>query len=323
VIGGAGFVGTNLCRNLSLKKYKFEIVDLKPSKQFPENSKIADIRDIESLRAAISGDVVIHLAAVHRDDIRDKVEYQNTNVQGTMNVIRICEEREIKKVIFTSSVAVYGFAPFDTDESGDINPFNDYGRTKAEAEEKLCQWQLKNHTSLSIIRPTVIFGPGNRGNVFNLLEQIAMGNFVMIGRGDNKKSLAFIDNVVAFIEAAIHREEVFELHNYVDVPNLTMEELVLHAQNRLTGKKTLKIRMPYWLGLSVGYVCDLLAAVLRKKLKISSIRVRKFASNTAFQMKNINHIEFSRPSTLIEGLNKTIDCEFINPRSDQQIFFTE
>ena len=76
VIGGSGFVGTNLCLRLSLKQQDFEIIDLKMSNQFPEKCKIADVRDAETLRNTITGDVVVNLAAVHRDDVRDKSEYQ-------------------------------------------------------------------------------------------------------------------------------------------------------------------------------------------------------------------------------------------------------
>ena len=66
------------------------------------------MRDADSLREAITGDVVVNLAAVHRDDVRDKSEYQRTNVDGTENVALVCSEKGIKKIIFTSTVAVYG-----------------------------------------------------------------------------------------------------------------------------------------------------------------------------------------------------------------------
>ena len=82
IIGGSGFVGTNLSRKLALKQQDFEIIDIRESNQFPEKCKIADVRDIQSLRRAITGDVVINLAAVHRDDVRDKSEYKKTNVDG-------------------------------------------------------------------------------------------------------------------------------------------------------------------------------------------------------------------------------------------------
>jgi nucleoside-diphosphate-sugar epimerase len=82
IIGGSGFVGTNLCRNLSLRKQNFEIIDLKKSKSFPGKSKIADVRNFKSLLKAITGDLIVNLAAVHTDNIRDKKAYKETNVDG-------------------------------------------------------------------------------------------------------------------------------------------------------------------------------------------------------------------------------------------------
>ena len=73
--------------------------------------------------------------------MRDKYEYQKTNVDGNVNIATVCSEKGINKIVFTSTVAVYGFAKPGTDESGVINPFNEYGRTKFEAEEKLRKWQ--------------------------------------------------------------------------------------------------------------------------------------------------------------------------------------
>jgi len=107
VIGGSGFVGTNLCRQLSLKQQDFEIIDLKMSNQFPDKCKIGDVREVETLRNTITGDVVVNLAAVHRDDVRDKSEYQSTNVDGAENVALVCEEKGVDKIVFTSTVAVY------------------------------------------------------------------------------------------------------------------------------------------------------------------------------------------------------------------------
>ena len=70
----------------------------------------------------------------------------------------MCKEKAINKIIFTSTVAVYGFAGAGTDESGEIKPFNEYGRSKFEAEEIFRGWQKGQNSSLIIVRPTVIFG---------------------------------------------------------------------------------------------------------------------------------------------------------------------
>ena len=249
VIGGSGFVGTKLCQQLSAKQQDFEIIDLMVSNQFPDKCKVADVRDIDSLCNSISGDVVVNLAAVHRDDVKDKSDYKRTNVDGAENIATVCSKKGIQKIIFTSSVAVYGFAAPGTNENGGINPFNEYGKTKFAAEEKLRSWCACGNNSLIIVRPTVIFGEGNRGNVFNLLNQIASGKFLMVGHGENKKSMAYIGNVVAFLETCISTNQKYGIYNYVDTPDLTMNELVSQVRSKLRGVEGVGFRLPYWLGI--------------------------------------------------------------------------
>lgn len=323
VIGGSGFVGTNLCRQLAIKQQDFEIVDLKISNQFPDKCKIADVRDADTLRKSITGDVVVNLAAVHRDDVRDKSEYQRTNVVGAENIVAVCDELNIRKIVFTSSVAVYGFAEPATDEAGKINPFNEYGRTKFEAEKKFRAWQLDCEKSLIIVRPTVIFGEGNRGNVFNLFNQIASNKFMMIGSGENRKSMAYVGNITAFLEACIKTQQKFGIYNYVDTPDLTMNQLVEKVRYTLKGKTGVGVRLPYWLGLLIGYFADGMAKVTRKNFPISSIRVKKFGSSTNFLSAKSNLDQFAPPFELLEGIERTLQSEFISPDSDREIFFTE
>ena len=323
VIGGSGFVGTNLCRQFSMKQQDFEIIDLKMSNQFPEKCKVADVRDVNSLRETITGDVVVNLAAVHRDDVRDKSEYQRTNVDGAENVALVCVEKGINKIVFTSTVAVYGFAEPGTDENGTINPFNEYGRTKFEAEEKLRKWHAKGENSLIIVRPTVIFGEGNRGNVFNLLNQIASGKFLMVGKGENKKSMAYIGNIVAFLEACVATEQKYGVYNYIDTPDLTMNELVSQVRAKLKGKTGVGPRLPYWLGLLLGYTADLIAKISGRNLPVSSIRVRKFASSTEFKSAKSNLNNFVAPFRLSDGVERTLLSEFIDPDLNREIFYTE
>lgn len=322
VIGGSGFVGTNFCSQLALKQQEFEIIDIKMSNQFPEKCKIADVREIDSLRANITGDVVVNLAAVHRDDIRDTSAYYKTNVDGAANVALVCSENGIKKIIFTSTVAVYGFAEPGTDESGPINPFNEYGRTKFLAEEKLRSWYNGVDNSLIIIRPTVIFGEGNRGNVFNLLNQIAKGKFFMVGGGTNKKSMAYVGNIVAFLETCVATNQQYGVYNYVDTPDLTMNELVSMVRHKLKNKEGVGFRVPYWLGMFLGYVADGVAKISGRTLPVSSIRVKKFTETTKFESKKILD-DFEAPYSLTAGIDKTLVSEFISPDPKREIFYTE
>jgi nucleoside-diphosphate-sugar epimerase len=227
-----------------------------------------------------------------------------------------------KKIIFTSSVAVYGFAPLGTDETGKINYFNDYGRTKWYAEEKYRQWLVSDsENSLTIIRPTVIFGEQNRGNVYNLLRQIAGGKFPMVGKGTNVKSMAYVENMSAFIEYNLNNSSGEHLFNYIDKPDFDMNILVTEV-NKILGKSVKLFHWPYWLGYFGGLCFDVLAFTLRKKLPISSIRVKKFCSNSMFEAANIKKTNFKAPVTLNDGLRNTIKYEFID-KTDDQVFYTE
>ena len=111
IIGGSGFVGTSLVRRLFELQRDFSIGDLQTSQAFPDRGGVLDIRIKEDLRTELIGDIVVNLAAVHRDDITDPDEYHSTNVEGARVLCEVCEEKSINKIVFTSSVAVYGFAP--------------------------------------------------------------------------------------------------------------------------------------------------------------------------------------------------------------------
>lgn len=323
VIGGSGFVGTNLCRQLSVEQKDFEIIDLKMSHQFPEKFKFGDVRDPDTLRKSVTGNVVVNLAAVHRDNVRDNSEYTRTNVEGAKNVADVCQEKGIKKIVFTSTVAVYGFAEPGTDENGAINPFNEYGRTKFEAEEILRKWHSQSDNKLIIIRPTVIFGEGNRGNVFNLMNQISSGKFLMVGKGKNKKSMAYIGNVAAFLKACIETDNNYGIYNYVDTPDLTMNELVARVKSGLKGKNGVGFRLPYSLGVIIGLMADVISFLLRKNLPISLLRVKKFTTPSEFKSAKYDLNGFVAPYTLCEAIDRTLHSEFINPDEKREIFYTE
>lgn len=323
VIGGSGFVGTNFCQRLFEKGLDFEILDVKRSNRFPAQSKIADVRDVSSLRQAMSGDVVVNLAAVHRDDIWDKSEYYTTNVEGAKNVAKICTEKEITKIIFTSSVAVYGHTTYETSEDGATNPFNEYGKTKLLAENELREWNNARANSLIIVRPTVIFGEGNRGNVYNLLRQIATDRFVMVGNGKNRKSMAYIQNVVTFLEYCVEENTKYALYIYADKPDYDMDTLVSQVKKVLGKKQNLQLRIPYFVGLLLGYLADGYMFLTKNKLALSSVRVRKFCSESQFSSKETILDNFAPPYSLQEALDKTVSAEFLQTDPDRETFETE
>lgn len=324
VFGGSGFVGSRLIPEL-LPLGKIIIIDKHLSPFYPELTEIIDIREKGKLIDRLKGfDLVIHLAAEHRDDVTPVSLYYDVNVTGTKNILDAMELNGNKSIIFFSSVAVFGLNKPNPDENYLKDPFNNYGKSKLQAENIIKEWLEKdNQRSAIIIRPTVIFGERNRGNVYALLKQISSGRFLQIGKGNNKKSMAYIGNVVAFVKFNIVKTNVgLEIYNYVDKSDLTVNELVAIVEGAMKIRIP-SLRIPYIFGYFVGCVIDLLAFVTGKKFSISAVRVNKFCANTQFDSSKVHNSGFVAPFSLKEGLQRTLDFEFIQKRQDDLNFISE
>lgn len=312
IIGGSGFVGTRLISMLQ-DSYTVFNLDKATSQEHGSLTQIGDVREPESFTSQLSGqNAVILLAAEHRDDVSPTSLYYDVNVEGMRNVLNAMDAQGVKNIVFTSSVAIYGMnQPTPPTETSPEAPFNHYGKSKWQAEQVLQEWIAKGEgRNALVIRPTVIFGEENRGNVFNLLKQIYTGKFLMIGNGQNRKSMAYVGNIVAFmkykLESGFSKMEIF---NYVDKPDFDMNTLVSEIY-RHKGQSASKLRIPYPIGLLGGYCFDLLAKVTGKKLPISSIRVKKFCSSTEINGDKLDASGFVRPVDFKEGLQQTLSSEF-------------
>lgn len=325
LIGASGFVGTRLI-DLIKDKYSITNFDKQQSRKYPELTTIVNILDKDKLQNLLKNfDLVVLLAAEHRDDVSPTSLYYDVNVEGTRNVLEVMDINGINRIIFTSSVAVYGLNKQNPNENHPADPFNHYGKSKWQAEEVLREWYNKNkeNKSLNIIRPTVIFGERNRGNVYNLLKQIASGRFMKIGKCHNKKSMAYVGNIVAFIEYLVENNNTeYQVYNYIDKPDLSMNELV-DVVGKSLNRKIPSLKIPYWLGMFGGYGFDFLAWITRKKLSISSVRVKKFCATTQFDATKVHSSGFKAPYTLSEGLDRTIKFEFVNKKEDDIIYISE
>ena len=326
MIGASGFVGTRLLGLLKEdSQYALKNIDLLPSHFFNELTEIGDVREQGQMDEKLKGaDLVVLLAAQHRDDVSPISLYYDTNVGGMEKTLRAMEKNGVKRIVFFSSVAVYGLNKKNPNEEHPKDPFNHYGKSKWQAEQVLQEW-YKTHPdwNVNIIRPTVIFGERNRGNVYNLLKQIASGKFLMVGDGNNKKSMAYVGNIVAFVKYMIeHCTTGYNVFNYIDKPDFTMNELVVHVE-KVLNKHIPSTHFPYWLGMLGGYGFDLLAKLTGKKLTVSSVRVKKFCATTEFDASKVLATGFKAPYSLGEGLARTLEFEFVHPRTDDVTFKTE
>lgn len=135
--------------------------------------------------------------------------------------------------------------------------------------------------------------------------------------------MAYIGNVVAFVKFMIEQCTTgYNVFNYVDKPDMNMNELVSHV-SQVLGRHIPSVHVPYALGMMGGYGFDLLAFLLRRKLAISSVRVKKFCATTEFNAQKVQTSGFQPPYTLAEGLRRTLEFEFVHPRTDEIVFKSE
>lgn len=325
LIGASGFVGTRLT-DLIKDEFQLKIFDKQQSPFFPDLTTLGDVRNQAELGNALKGqEAVVLLAAEHRDDVSPTSLYYDVNVQGTRNVLEAMDKNGVKSIIFTSSVAVYGLNKQNPNEEHPADPFNHYGKSKWQAEEVLREWYNKDteNRSLTIIRPTVIFGERNRGNVYNLLKQIASGKFLMVGKGTNYKSMAYVGNIAAFISYHLKNSKAgYQVFNYIDKPDLNMNDLVAQVEKSLD-KHIPSTHFPYWLGMLGGFGFDVLSKLTGKKFAVSSVRVKKFCATTQFDATKAHNCGFKAPYTLAQGLHNTLHYEFINKNKDGITFESE
>lgn len=311
ITGNLGFIGTHLSEYLIEKGHTLFGLDKKQPKSHEKYKCIqGNILDANLLKESINDeiDLVIHLAAEHKDNVQPKSLYYDVNVKGTQNLVDACEINNVKKIIFTSSVAVYGLDLVDSHENSTLKPFNDYGKSKLQAEKVLTEWYKKEkNRSLSIIRPTVVFGERNRGNVYNLMKQVAEKKFIMIGKGGNKKSIAYVGNLVNFISSSI-KDTGYSVTNYADKPDLTMRQLI-DLINNILGNKENRWSIPYWFGISAGYIFDLLSFIFRREFSISSIRIKKFCANSIINTDKLSQNNIQSVMLLQSAIERTIQYE--------------
>lgn len=312
VTGGSGFIGSVLVGMLRDAGHTVRILDIAPSASHADITSIGDVRDYATLDAACAGmNAVVHLAAEHADNVEPRSLYYEVNVDGARNLARACDAHAIATVIFTSSVAVYGLNAGVAVEESEPAPFNDYGISKYAAEKVLVDWQAAGSgKELVIIRPSVVFGENNRGNVYNLIAAINNKRFLMVGPGSNYKSMSYVQNIAGFVMHTLeHRKAGAAVFNYADEPDLTARQIVDTIHDAL-GRARPRISLPYWLGMAAGHMLDALATVSGRSFPVSAVRIRKFNANTRVSAAKARASGFAARHSLSDGLALMIRKEF-------------
>jgi UDP-glucose 4-epimerase len=203
VTGGAGFIGSHLCKKLTLlhKVTVYDNFSNSNKEHFPamENTTliVGDILDNSKLLNSMKNhDIVIHLAA--KTDVIDSIHNPDdtfqTNVQGTQNVLDSCKSNDISKIIVTSSSAVYKNSDNSVDESSPIKPLSPYGQSKLDMENITVQSEI----NYIILRLFNVYGNGQTSGVIANFRKNILENTPLTIFGDGKaiRDFIHIDDVV-------------------------------------------------------------------------------------------------------------------------------
>ena len=198
VTGGAGYFGDLLTQKLLARGHSVRVLDINlPTDTSPGTEVIqADIRDTDAVLSACEGiDVVFHNAA-EVDLTKNKDSFWSVNRDGTKNVLESCVRRAVRKVIYTSSSAVYGVPKSNpVTEETVPTPVEDYGKAKL-AGETLCWEYARKGLDATIIRPCTIMSHGRLGIFQILFEWIYQGkNIPVLNDGKNIYQFVHADDL--------------------------------------------------------------------------------------------------------------------------------
>jgi nucleoside-diphosphate-sugar epimerase len=313
VTGGAGFIGRHFCGRLRSESALESILDIRtPRDRGPSNRHVVgDVRDPAAVREALRGaNAVLHLAAAHHDFGIDRETFFSVNEGAARTLCDVMDEFRIRKLCFFSSVAVYGSSPESTDEAAQCRPDSWYGESKLAGERVFRAWteQGAGRTAL-VIRPTVTFGSGHFANMYTLVRQIASRAYVPVGPGANLKSLVYVDNLVDATLDLWARTDMgaFEVYNVVDKPDLS-SRAIADTVYRALDRSPPRVGIPLWAALLAAKPFDLVIAVTRLNLPISSARVRKFAdANTVFAADKLANAGIRPEVPLKTGIQRMVE----------------
>ncbi|MDR5658453.1 NAD-dependent epimerase/dehydratase family protein [Serpentinicella sp. ANB-PHB4] len=212
VIGGAGFIGSNLVDTLLAQGHFVTVIDnLSTGKEDNIHSgakfyyrDITDPSIIEIFKTE-NFDIVFHLAAQisvsysHNHPIEDA----STNILGTINVLNACLLTHVKKIIFSSSAAVYGEPNYlGIDEQHPLSPISFYGLSKLSAENYILQYAKSFGLDYTILRYANVYGkrqdPKGEGGVISIFIDHCLNNkkVKIYGDGSNTRDFIYVDDVV-------------------------------------------------------------------------------------------------------------------------------
>ena len=290
VTGASGFLGKNLALYLSKEIFTFIPVS------YREDFNISLFHNT---------DVIIHLGGKAHDVInaaKDE-EYVKANYLLTQKLFDQFVNSDVKTFIFLSSVkAVTDRADEPLTEEAIANPTSIYGRSKNLAEEYILKQTLANSKRFFVLRPCMIHGAGNKGNLNLLYNFVSKGLPWPLGAFENERTLCSIDNICFVIKELIENETILSgIYNIADDDPISTNQLI-QLISESQGKKTFIFKIPKPLIKFLAKSGDLFG------LPLNSERLNKLTENFIVSNKKIKlALNKQLPVTTKDGLTKTFN----------------
>lgn len=290
VTGTSGFVGSNLCGYLLCNSFEVQQISL---------------RNV-TWKNNLIGDAIIHLAGKAHDtkNASDASEYFKVNTELTKELFDVFLRSEIRDFIYFSSVkAVADKVPQVLHEDFKAFPKTVYGQSKLKAEEYILSKDIPKNKRIFIIRPCMIHGPGNKGNL-NLLYSVVKRRIPYpLAAFHNERSFLGIDNLNFMIKQILENKNIKSgVYNFADDEFLSTNELIKIISS-LTNKRNISIAFPKGVINQMAKIGDFL------KLPLNSEIVQKLTENYRVsnnKIKNAIGVE-NLPNSAKQGLEKTIE----------------
>ena len=309
VFGGAGFIGCHLLRRLAadgLYDALYGVDVAEPRFTVPGVNRITfDIREPIPPKLCGEGPFDIYnLAAVHTTPGHEDWEYFWTNVHGATNVCRFASEVGAERMLFTSTMMVYGPTEAPKDEDSTLEPVNAYGRSKilAEGIHKLWQAERPECRRLTVVRPGVIYGLEERGNFTRLSQALRGRRFFFPGRTDTIKACGYVGDLVSSMIYMQERNESVTLYNFCHPERYTIAD-ICGAFATVGGYPRPRLVIPFWLLGLAAFGFEALSA-LGLKTDINRARVRKLHESTNMVPARLPKAGFAYGYDLVAGLEE-------------------
>lgn len=271
----------------------------------------ADTGDTLALADAMRGSsVVVHMAALlHIVDPGPELEaeYWRVNVEGTRSVMEMARATGVKRVVFISSICVYGVQDGPVDEETRPNPDSPYATTKRQAEELVLDARSEERRPLGVVlRLGAVYGPRIKGNYYRLARAVGRGRFVAVGAGTNRRTLVFEEDAAqAVVVAATHPEAAGRVYNVTDGGYHTVAEITKAIADAF-GKPMPRISVPLSLARLAVAVLESGSRAIGRKPLVSRAALEKYTEEIVVSGKRIRgELGFKARYDLAEGWRRT------------------